>query len=219
MPHNLDNDMPVASALQQIIGALLFAGNRPLSINDIRNCLHEVAAAAAEDESDVTVFKEASPLDIRDSLENIRKELARLELGFDLVEINGTFRLQTQAACGRWIRHLLKLDRPGRLSKPALETLAIIAYRQPVSRSEIESIRGVMVDHVLKMLIEMNLVRIVGRSELPGRPFIYGTTTTFLEHFGLSSLKELDELDPTLQRSATAERKAIHMSKSSEEPN
>ena len=106
-----------------------------------------------------------------------------------------------------------------RLSRPALETLAIIAYRQPISKSEIEAIRGVVVDHIVKALMELHLIRIVGRSDLPGRPFLYGTTSTFLDHFGLKNLNELNEMDPTLQRSKTSERKAIHKKeKKKEEP-
>ena len=81
------------------------------------------------------------------------------------------------------------------LSRPAIETLAIIAWRQPVSRSEIESVRGVNAGHVVKALMEMQLVRIVGRSDLPGRPFLFGTTAAFLEHFGLKSLDDLDNVE------------------------
>jgi segregation and condensation protein B len=123
------------------------------------------------------------------------------------VEIGGAFRFQSEACCSRWLRCLLRKDRPSRLSRPALETLAIIAYRQPIAKSEIEGIRGVTVDHILKALMELHLVRIVGRSDLPGRPFLYGTTATFLEHFGLKNLNELNEMDPTLQRTKTPERK------------
>ena len=145
-----------------------------------------------------------------DVLQGIGKELERIGLGIEVVELNGGYRFQTQACCGRWLRDLLKVERPNRLSRPALETLAIIAYRQPVSKSEIESIRGVIIDHILKALMELHLVRIVGRSDLPGRPFLYGTTATFLDHFGLKSLEELNALDPTLQRSKASERKAMH---------
>ncbi|MDD4102847.1 MAG: SMC-Scp complex subunit ScpB [Kiritimatiellae bacterium] len=206
-----DVRVPGASSLQQIVGALLFGSDRPLTVEDIRSCLKDVAqASGVEDDSSVAVFAGASPNEISDALRSIEKELSRLKIGFDLVEINGTFRFETQPCCGRWVRNLLKTDRPNRLSRPALETLAIIAYRQPIAKSEIESIRGVMVDHILKALMELHLVRIVGRSELPGRPFLYGTTATFLEHFGLRNLKDLNDIDPTLQRSRLSERKAAH---------
>jgi segregation and condensation protein B len=96
---------------------------------------------------------------------------------------------------------MLKMDRPNRLGRASLETLAIIAYRQPLTKSEIEDIRGVDVSANIKTLMELQLIRLVGKSELPGHPFLYGTTPLFLEHFGLSSLQQLNELDPTLQRS------------------
>ena len=92
------------------------------------------------------------------------------------------------------------------LSRAALETLAIIAYRQPITQAEIEQIRGVAVDTIVKSLVDLQLVRLVGRSELPGHPFLYGTSPLFLEHFGLASLSELNDIDPTLQRSNPRER-------------
>jgi segregation and condensation protein B len=110
----------------------------------------------------------------------------------------------------------LHLDRPNRLSKASLETLAIIAYRQPITKTEIEQIRGVAVDTIVKTLVELQLVRLVGRSELPGHPFLYGTTPLFLEHFGLSSLSQLNEIDPTLPRSDPRERAKLFVKK--EEP-
>ena len=96
---------------------------------------------------------------------------------------------------------MLKLDRPSRLGRASLETLAIIAYRQPIAKSEIEDIRGVDVSANIKTLMDLQLIRLVGRSELPGHPFLYGTTQIFLDHFGLANLQQLNELDPTLQRS------------------
>ena len=211
--------LPMASSLQQVVGALLFGSDHPLTVEEIRACLKGVAEAEEEPGETIKVFAEASPREIGDAVESIAKELSRLELGLEVAEVNGGYRFQTQASCGRWVRNLLKLDRPNRLSRPALETLAIIAYRQPISKSEIESIRGVVVDHIIKALMELHLIRIVGRSDLPGRPFLYGTTSTFLDHFGLKNLNELNELDPTLQRSKASERKAIHKKeKKSEEP-
>jgi len=207
-----DVKLPMASSLQQIVGALLFGADHPLTVEEIRECLKSVAESAKDEEGAATLklFAEASPREVGDALEGLSKELSRLELGLEVADSNGGFRFQTQPCCGRWVRNLLKVDRPNRLSRPALETLAIIAYRQPIAKSEIESVRGVAVDHIVKALMELHLIRIVGRSDLPGRPFLYGTTSTFLEHFGLSSLKELNELDPTLQRSKASERKAIH---------
>ena len=202
--------LPMASSLQQVVGALLFGSDHPLTMEEIRACLRSVAETDGEKSETVKLFAEASPREINDAIESIAKELSRLELGIEVDEVNGAFRFQTHPNCGRWVRNLLKIDRPNRLSHPALETLAIIAYRQPISKSEIEAIRGVMVDHIVKALMELHLIRIVGRSDLPGRPFLYGTTSTFLDHFGLKNLNELNEMDPTLQRSKTSERKALY---------
>lgn len=219
MPSPDDVKLPLPSSLQQIVGALLFGADHPLTIEDIRTCLNHVAEQATEANKDtLQLFAEASPREVTDALKGIEQELERIGLGVEVVEMNGGYRFQTQACCGRWVRDLLKVERPNRLSRPALETLAIIAYRQPVSKSEIESIRGVVIDHILKALMELHLVRIVGRSDLPGRPFLYGTTATFLEHFGLKSLEELNELDPTLQRSKASERKAMHKKEKKKEP-
>ena len=190
-----------ASSLRQVIGALVFSAEAPLPVEAIRACLRERAAEAG---GAAAPFADVLPRDIRDALEDIARDLDRLDLGLELREVGGGFRFQTQPGCGRWVRALLKRDRPSRLSRSALETLAIIAYRQPIAKSELEGIRGVTVDHIVKALMEMHLVRISGRSDLPGRPFLYGTTPSFLEHFGLKSLDELNELDPTLQRAKSA---------------
>lgn len=193
--------LATASSLRQVVGALVFGGDSALSVEAIRKCLREASAGG---EGGAPPFAEATARDIRDALIDIQKDLDRLDLGIELKEIGGGFRFQTQPGCSRWVRCLLKQERPNRLSRPALETLAIVAYRQPIVKSELEGIRGVTVDHIVKALMEMRLIRIVGRSELPGRPFLYGTTTSFLEHFGLRNLDELNELDPTLQRTRAA---------------
>lgn len=205
-----ESNIPMASSLQQVIGALIFGADRALTIEEIHKCLVTVAESDKEKNETIKIFAETGPREIRDVVQGIGKELVRIGMGVELEEVNGAYRFQTQAASGRWLRTLLKADRPNRLSRPSLETLAIIAYRQPISKSEVIAIRGVTIDHILKNLMELHLIRIVGRSELPGRPFLYGTTPTFLEHFGLSNLKELNELDPTLQRSKKSERVAAH---------
>ncbi len=127
-------------------------------------------------------------------LADLQKQFHELNIGVELVEASGGYRFQTSSDCGKWVRKMLNKGKPARLSRPAIETLAIIAYRQPVSRSEIESIRGVYAGHVVKALMEMQLVRIIGRSDLPGRPFLFGTTPAFLDHFGLKSLKDLEPI-------------------------
>lgn len=200
--------LPVAQSLQQVVGALLFGSDRPLSVPDIRACLRQTAEK--DDDPTVKFYAKTAEREVRNAIAGIASELKRIGIGFELAETAAGWQFQTQSASGRWLRQLLKVAPSTRLSRPTLETLAIIAYRQPVSKSEIESIRGVQVDYIVKMLMELHLVRIVGRSDLPGRPFLYGTTPSFLEHFGLKSLSELNELDPTLQRSDPEERAARH---------
>ena len=136
-----------------------------------------------------------------EALKGLDKALKVAHCGFELVCTGGTYRLQTAPSCGRYVRAMLKMDRPSRLGRASLETLAIIAYRQPLTKSEIEEIRGVDVSANIKTLMDLQLIRLVGKSELPGHPFLYGTTPLFLEHFGLENLQQLNELDPTLQRS------------------
>jgi segregation and condensation protein B len=208
-----ENALPVASSLQQVVGALVFGADHPLTVEEIRTCLAEVA----DEDKETVAYAAVSARDVREALVSLAKELERLNLGLELSEVGGSFRFQSQPCCGRWVRFLLRKERPNRLSRPALETLAIIAYRQPIAKSEIEGIRGVVVDHIIKALMELHLVRIVGRSDLPGRPFLYGTTASFLDHFGLKNLSELNEMDPTLQRSKPSERRAVHRKPSKSE--
>ena len=186
--------MAAASSLRQVVGALVFSNPAPITAEALRNAIRNRTLEPGE----TNPFAKITVADVEAALDEIRKDLHRLELGIDLVEVSTGWRYQTQPGCGRWVRSLLKADKPARLSKSVLETLAIIAYRQPIARSEIEGIRGVAVDHTIRALTEMHLIRMTGRSNLPGRPFLYGTTPLFLEHFGLKSLEELSEIDPTL---------------------
>ncbi len=202
------SEIEIMPELAQLIGAMIFCSDRAVSTAELKRCLHEVAdmqgGAAAP-------FGELTGRDVRAAVNALREKLDSENLGFHLAEVAGGFRLQSDSGCAPWVRHMLKSDKPNRLSRPALETLAIIAYRQPASRAEIESVRGVSVGHLVKSLMEMQLVRICGRSEMPGRPFLYGTTTTFLDHFGLKSVEELKKIDPSLvlsgEKRTTSKRK------------
>jgi segregation and condensation protein B len=136
--------------------------------------------------------------DVAAALATLEQEMRQCRAGFALAEAAGGFRLHSDPACARWLKHLLKMERPRRLSRPALETLAIVAYRQPVTKAQIEAVRGVGVDHLIKALMELQLIRIGGRSELPGRPLLYGTTQLFLDHFGIKHLGELGNMEPLL---------------------
>ena len=198
--------IPLPSSLQEIVGALLFASESPLTAAELRACVRGVAPEEGEDAEVMSVYQSCTSREVEEALHGLEKELERSGCGFRLVCAGGAYRLQTAPACGRYVRALLKLDRPNRLSRASLETLAIIAYRQPITKAEIEQIRGVAVDTIVKSLVDLQLVRLVGRSELPGHPFLYGTSPLFLEHFGLASLSELNALDPTLQRSNPRER-------------
>jgi segregation and condensation protein B len=186
------SDIEVLPELKQIIGALLFGAKTPLSAAEIRRVLQQVAEPWGGKTKD---FAGATETNIRDALNELKTDLAEKRVGLHVSEVANGFRLENDVACGPWLRHLLARGRPSRLSRPALETLAIIAYRQPCMRSEIESVRGVAVDQIIRNLLEMQLIRIVGRSELPGRPWQFGTTQRFLEHFGLRNLEDLPGIE------------------------
>ena len=202
--------IPPPSSLQEIVGALLFAAETPLTASDLRACVRGVEPEAEEDAEIMDVYRSCTAREIDEALHGLEKDLERAGSGFRLVCTAGAYRLQTAPQCGRYVRALLKLDRPSRLSRASLETLAIVAYRQPIAKAEIEEVRGVGVDTILKTLVDLGLVRLVGRSELPGHPFLYGTSPFFLEHFGLASLDQLNEIDPTLQRANPRLRAAAY---------
>ena len=193
--------MPLPGSLQEIIGSLLFASETPLTASELRDAVRAVEPEEGENAEVMDVYRTCTSKEIDAALRGLEKALEVAGAGFKLVCTGGTYRLQTVPSCGRYVRAMLKMDRPSRLGRASLETLAIIAYRQPITKSEIEEIRGVDVTNNIKTLMDLQLIRLVGKSELPGHPFLYGTTPIFLEHFGLASLQQLNELDPTLQRS------------------
>jgi segregation and condensation protein B len=184
--------------LKQALGAMVFAADRALTVKEMRSCLRETARNSGEDAD--FPFGKVKEDEIVAALRELAVALEETGAGFLLREVAGGYRFQSDPACGPWLRRLLDLGQPRRLSWPALETLAIIAYRQPVTRAEIEGVRGVAADHMVRVLMEMQLVKIAGRSPLPGRPFTYGTTHTFLEHFGLKGLDDLVRMNPDLAR-------------------
>ena len=213
MPKPKEPKIPLPSSLQEIVGALLFASQTPLTITDLRQCIRGVEPDEGDNAEVMGVYQSCTTREVEQAVHGLEKELERAGCGFRLVCAGGAYRLQTAPTCGRYVRALLKLDRPNRLSRASLETLAIVAYRQPITKSEVEQIRGVAVDTIMKTLVDLQLVRLVGRSELPGHPFLYGTTPLFLEHFGLASLSELNAIDPTLQRSNPRERAKLFVKK------
>lgn len=156
-----------------ILEALLFASPDPLSVEHLRVILGDV-----EKEGIVR------------SLRSLQEVYEKNGSGLTIVQVAGGFRMSTRPDLHPWLDQLAK-TRPTRLSRPALETLAIIAYRQPITKAEVESIRGVLVDGVLKTLMERDLIRVLGRKREVGRPLLYGTTRKFLEYFGFQDITEL----------------------------
>lgn len=182
--------------LKNVLEAILFSAQKPLSPKELREVLNNAATHAEEGEDAVKQLKKPKAADIESALERISEEHEAAGRSYRLVCIAGSWQFASQPEYHPWLRALLgEKPRPARLSQPALETLAIIAYRQPLTRSEMEDIRGVAVDGVVSTLVERGLAEKVGQAELPGRPALYGTTPVFLEYFGLGSLDDLPAAD------------------------
>src|SRR5262245_1576496 len=180
--------------LKSILEAILFSAQHPLTAKDLRELL--ASAAEKSEEPAPKEFRKVSVDAITEALEQVAREHDQLGRSYRLMCVAGAWQFASQPDYAPWIKALVghKIRLP-RLSQPALETLAIIAYRQPLTRVEIEQIRGVAVDGVMQTLLERGLVEQTGRAEVPGRPITYGTTTQFLEYFGLGSLEDLPAAD------------------------
>jgi segregation and condensation protein B len=159
--------------IKNIIESLLFVAEDPLTMDSIKKVLDSTDSNA-----------------IRNVLHELSSEYEARKGGFFLREVAGGYQIRTRPEYSQWIRRLLKPNAL-RLSNAALETLAIVAYKQPVIRSDIEHLRGVDCGGILRMLLERKLIRVVGRKEIPGRPMIYTTTKKFLELFELKDLRDL----------------------------
>jgi segregation and condensation protein B len=194
--------------LKKIVEALMFSAERPLSPKEIRTIFAE---ATDEEHAGMTEpFRNCRETQIVAALDELKAEYDLQQRSFQLVEIAGGWRLVSRSEYAPWLKKLLDEARPHRLSPPSLETLSIIALRQPICRADIAAIRGVEVDGVIKTLLERDLITIVGKSEAPGRPMLYGTTQKFLEHFGLRDLDDMPKAaELRLQAAAlkTAEQK------------
>jgi segregation and condensation protein B len=181
--------------LKLILEAILFSAQKPLSLKDLRDVF---AAAVEHAEGDETArgLKKVKESELTVALEELAKDHEQAQRSYRLACVAGSWQFVTQPEYAPWLKALVghKL-RPPRLSQPALETLAIIAYRQPTTRAEVEQVRGVSVDGVMQTLLERGLVEQVGRAEVVGRPMNYGTTALFLEYFGLRSLEDLPAAD------------------------
>ena len=174
-----DVKIALPRSLQEIVGSLLFASEEPLNVSDLRESVRAVEPEEGENKEVMDIYHTCTSREIEEALKGLEKALDVAGCGFSLVCTAGSYRLQTTPSCGRYVRAMLKLDRPSRLGRASLETLAIIAYRQPLTKSEIEEIRGVDVSANIKTLMDLQLIRLVGKSELPGHPFLYGTTPLF----------------------------------------
>ena len=176
--------------LRAALEALLFASERPLTPEEMKHAFGDEVTAA----------------DIREHVEILRNEYDEQERGFRVYEIAGGFQLASDIRFAEVLKRFYQSREKKKISQAGLETLSVIAYRQPVTRAEIEAIRGVNVDGAVKTLMEKGLIRLAGRKEVPGRPLLYGTGQEFLEHFGLKSIQELPplseyslkDLDPNL---------------------
>jgi segregation and condensation protein B len=180
--------------LKTIIEALLFAAEKPLTPKAILNAFKAAALAAPETEAELLAGGLTEDI-ILEAVKALEAEFAASERPILIQEVQGAFRFVTKPEAGLWVRQLFDIARPARLTQPSLETLAIIAYRQPVSRADLEAVRGVSVDGVMASLLERKLIKIAGRADTPGRPLLYETTLEFLEHFGLKNLHELPNMD------------------------
>ncbi|MFH1645579.1 MAG: SMC-Scp complex subunit ScpB [Candidatus Omnitrophota bacterium] len=163
--------------VKSVIEAIIFASDKPVSVKQIKSITEC---------SDSRVIKKL--------IEELKQEYIDSKRSFNLVEIAGGFQFATDSFFARWLKKLYNLKQSEYLSGATLETLAIIAYRQPVTKTDMEFIRGVNVDGIVAKLLQKGLVKIMGRKEVIGRPFVYGTTNLFLQYFGLNSLEELPAL-------------------------
>src|ERR1700744_740590 len=181
--------------LKFILESLLFSAQKPMSVNELRDVITNAATVEGADEA-AKPFKKTKDEDVTAALEELAREHESAARSYRLACVAGVWQFVTQPEFSPWLRALVGVKaRPPRLSQAALETLAIIAYRQPVTRAEVEQVRGVNVDGTMQTILERGLVEQSGRAEVVGRPALYSTTALFLEYFGLRGLEELPAPD------------------------
>ncbi len=178
--------------LTKVIEALLFSAHKPISAKEIVDVIKRAEEAGEFSPNEFAHVKEA---EIAAALEQLKIEYIEQQRAFQLAEKAEGWQLTSDPAYAQYVRQLFPGPKPARLTAPALETLAIIAYRQPIARADVEAVRGVTIEGVLQTLMERGLVRIAGRAEIPGRPLLYETTQFFLDHFGLRNLDELPNVE------------------------
>ncbi|PIQ90671.1 MAG: SMC-Scp complex subunit ScpB [Candidatus Omnitrophica bacterium CG11_big_fil_rev_8_21_14_0_20_41_12] len=164
--------------LKSAIEALIFASEKPITLEQIKKVLE------ISDNSTINKI-----------IQELIAEYIGQNRGIRIIEVAGGFQMITASAFAPFLKKLFKSRNRDKLSRQALETLAIIAYKQPLTKAEIESLRNVNIDGVMKSLLDKNLIRISGRKKVPGRPYVFGSTREFLEHFGLRSLQDLPKIE------------------------
>jgi segregation and condensation protein B len=181
--------------LKVILEAILFSAQKPLSLKEMRD-VFAGAPEHAEGDENARRLKKVKEAELTGALEELARAHEQGGGSFRLACVAGSWQFVTQPEYAPWLKALVgHKARPPRLSQPALETLAIVAYRQPVTRAELEQVRGVAVDGVMQTLLERGLIEQAGRAEVVGRPMTYATTPGFLEYFGLRSLEDLPAAD------------------------
>ncbi len=170
-----------------------------------RKAILEAMLFVAGEAVSVSVLAKTADIPEKQVIELLRKladEYLQRGAGLVIRQIEDSFQIVTNPELGHWIKRFRNMNVSTKLSQPALETLAIVAYKQPVTRVEIDQLRGVNSDGAMKTLLEKRLIKIVGKKEAPGRPFLYATTKDFLQYFGLSSLSELPSIPDILRDEA-----------------
>jgi segregation and condensation protein B len=177
-------ELKIPTTLKALVEALIFAAQEPLSINQIR-------AIYQGDDARNNGSKQIEPETVRQSVTDLNLEYEKSDRPYRIVQIAGGYQFATLSDYAEWLGKLYKEQGRRKLSQSGVETLAIVAYKQPVTKAEIEKIRGVNCDYVLKALLEKELLTVTGRAESVGRPLLYGTTKEFLKHFGLNDITDL----------------------------
>ncbi len=173
-----NNNTSVSNGIKSVIEALLFSSERPLTIEQLKKVIDNLETK-----------------ELAKDIEELKSEYEKTNRGLRIIEVAGGFQMITAPYVSVFLKRLYKERRLERLSKPGLETLSIIAYKQPITKLQIQSLRSVNIDGVMKNLLTKGLIRISGRKKVPGRPYVFGTTKQFLEYFGLSSLEELPKME------------------------
>ena len=186
-------DTSAQEYLKGAIEALLFISEKPVLLEHIAEVMQESVGT----------------VDVRKLLDELKEEYENKQRGMMIVEIAGGYQMLTSPHYVSYVRNFLKTKVKEKLSRPALETLAIVAYKQPVSRGDVELVRGVNSDGVVLHLLNKGLIKIVGKKDVPGRPYLYGSSKLFLEYFGLKSLRDLPKIEDVSLLLANAEQENI----------